>query len=181
MFDFGFSELLLIGAIALVVLGPERLPKAARMAGSLLGRAQNLIGGIKQELNAQIQMDELRQAKQEFESAAGSLKNEINHIGAETQSHLNEISDGLKVPAWERVPEMRTPADFGLDENGHPLPDFTHNNGETESSFFDAGYAAPTVGSRSFNTASIHKQAIQRKRDMRPRYRPKPHLRARRK
>ncbi len=44
MFDFGFSELLLIGVIALVVLGPERLPKAARMAGQLVGRVQRMVG-----------------------------------------------------------------------------------------------------------------------------------------
>ena len=66
MFDFGFSELLLIGVIALVVLGPERLPKAARMAGQLVGRVQRMVGNVKQELSSQLEMDELRRAKDEF-------------------------------------------------------------------------------------------------------------------
>ncbi|HRM21450.1 MAG TPA: Sec-independent protein translocase protein TatB, partial [Neisseria sp.] len=124
MFDFGFSELLLIGVIALVVLGPERLPKAARMAGQLVGRVQRMVGNVKQELSSQLEMDELRRAKDEFEATAHSVRDEIAGIGAQAQSDLHDISDGLspdKRPAWERLPEQRTPADFGVDEQGKPL------------------------------------------------------------
>ena len=119
MFDFGFSELLLIGVIALVVLGPERLPKAARMAGQLVGRVQRMVGNVKQELSSQLEMDELRRAKDEFEATAHSVRDEIAGIGAQAQRDLHDISDGLspdKRPAWERLPEQRTPADFGVDE-----------------------------------------------------------------
>ena len=83
MFDFGFSELLLIGVIALVVLGPERLPKAARMAGQLVGRVQRMVGSVKQELSSQLEMDELRRAKDEFEATAHSVRDEIAGIGAQ--------------------------------------------------------------------------------------------------
>ena len=94
MFDFGFSELLLIGVIALVVLGPERLPKAARMAGQLVGRVQRMVGNVKQELSSQLEMDELRRAKDEFESMGHSVSDEIAGIGAQAKNKLHDISDG---------------------------------------------------------------------------------------
>lgn len=177
MFDFGFSELLLIGVIALVVLGPERLPKAARMAGSLLGRVQRTVSSVKQELSAQIEMDELRKAKSEFESAAESLRDGLGSTGESLRKDLDDISDGLKVPAWERVPQQRTPADFGLDEHGNPLGSDHADNGR-----FD--YPMPSENphaSGGFHTVSLRRQAMQRKRDMRVRHRPKPQLRVRKK
>ncbi|MDO1510631.1 MULTISPECIES: Sec-independent protein translocase protein TatB [unclassified Neisseria] len=177
MFDFGFSELLLIGVIALVVLGPERLPKAARMAGSLLGRVQRTVSSVKQELSAQIEMDELRKAKSEFESAAESLRNGLGSTGESLRKDLDDISDGLKVPAWERVPQQRTPADFGLDEHGNPLGSDHADNGRLD-------YPMPSENphaSGGFHTVSLRRQAMQRKRDMRPRHRPKPQLRVRKK
>lgn len=120
MFDFGLSELLLIGVIALIVLGPERLPKAARAAGNMVGKLQRLVNSVKQELSVQVELEELRKAKQEFETAANEFKDQIKEVGNEAQSNLNQISDGLK--PWERLPEQRTPADFGVDESGLLLP-----------------------------------------------------------
>lgn len=119
MFDFGLSELMFIGVIALIVLGPERLPQAARTAGNLVGKLQRLVSSVKQELSVQAELDDLRKAKQEFESAAHQLQDELKTAGNEAQSNLNEISDGLK--PWERLPAQHTPADFGVDENGLPL------------------------------------------------------------
>lgn len=100
MFDFGLGELLLVGVVALIVIGPERLPKAARMAGNMVGKLQRLVSSVKQELNTQIELEELRKAKQEFESAASQFKDDLKDIGGNTQNDLNEISDGLK--PWER-------------------------------------------------------------------------------
>ena len=95
MFDFGLGELLLVGVVALIVIGPERLPKAARMAGNMVGKLQRLVSSVKQELNTQIELEELRKAKQEFESAASQFKDDLKDIGGNTQNDLNEISDGL--------------------------------------------------------------------------------------
>ncbi|QEY23618.1 Sec-independent protein translocase protein TatB [Neisseria animalis] len=128
MFDFGLSELLLVGAVALVVLGPERLPQAARMAGNLVGRLQRLVAGVKQELNTQVELEELRKAKQEFENAAAQFQEEVKHVGKDAQDSLNEITDGLK--PWERLPEQRTPADFGVDAQGNPLPEAGDNGSD---------------------------------------------------
>ena len=133
MFDFGLGELLLVGVVALIVIGPERLPKAARMAGNMVGKLQRLVSSVKQELNTQIELEELRKAKQEFESAASQFKDDLKDIGGDTQNDLNEISDGLK--PWERLPEQRTPADFGVDEHGNPLPQT--ESAQTEETVFD--------------------------------------------
>ena len=133
MFDFGLGELLLVGVVALIVIGPERLPKAARMAGNMVGKLQRLVSSVKQELNTQIELEELRKAKQEFESAASQFKDDLKDIGGNTQNDLNEISDGLK--PWERLPEQRTPADFGVDEHGNPLPQT--ESAQTEETVFD--------------------------------------------
>ncbi|MFC2707792.1 MAG: Sec-independent protein translocase protein TatB, partial [Neisseria sp.] len=65
MFDFGLGELLLVGVVALIVLGPERLPQAARTVGRLVGKLQGFVNNVKQELNTQAELDELRKVKQE--------------------------------------------------------------------------------------------------------------------
>lgn len=184
MLDFGFSELLLIGVIALVVLGPERLPKAARAAGNLLGRVQRMISSVKEELSAHADMEEWRKAKSEFESTAEQIRGEIANIGSAARQDFHKISDGLSVPVWERVPEQRTPADFGLDENGAPLQDASEeaqwDDYEMPSEKENNANRNYSYGN-SFHTASIRKQAIRRKRNARPRQRPQPQLRVRKK
>ena len=184
MVDFGFSELLLIGVIALVVLGPERLPKAARMAGQLVGRVQRMVGSVKQELSSQLDMDELRRAKDEFEATAHSVRDEIAGIGARAQSDLHDISDGLSPdtrPAWERLPEQRTPADFGVDEQGRPLAQNTQSAQDAAWQQYLMPSEKPHAAAHGFQTASLRQQAMRRKRDMRPRLRPQPQLRVRKK
>ena len=60
MFDIGFSELVLIGLVALIVIGPERLPRVARTAGHLLGRLQRYVSDVKADINREIQLEELK-------------------------------------------------------------------------------------------------------------------------
>ena len=131
MFDFGLGELLLVGVVALIVLGPERLPQAARTAGRLVGKLQGFVNNVKQELNTQAELDELRKVKQEFETAASEFRDGIKDLGNDAQKNLSDISDGLK--PWERLPEQKTPADFGVDELGNPLPDLASSSTENES------------------------------------------------
>ena len=70
MFDISFSELLVIGVIALVVIGPERLPKVARTVGHLLGRAQRYVSDVKGDIQREVELDELKKMKEEMENAA---------------------------------------------------------------------------------------------------------------
>ena len=77
MFDVGFSELVLIGIVALVVIGPERLPKVARMAGHLLGRMQRYVNDVKADINREIQLDELKKLRAEVQDTARDLEMNI--------------------------------------------------------------------------------------------------------
>jgi sec-independent protein translocase protein TatB len=74
MFDIGFSELVVIGVVALVVLGPERLPKVARTAGLLFGRLQRYVATVKADLNREMEMSELSRVKQEVQEAARAFE-----------------------------------------------------------------------------------------------------------
>lgn len=87
MIDFGFDKIALIGAVALVVLGPERLPRVARTVGHLLGKAQRYVSDVKAEVNRSIELEELKKMKSQFEDAARdveqSVSSEINQTTAE--------------------------------------------------------------------------------------------------
>ncbi len=225
MFDFGLGELILVGVIALIVLGPERLPEAARTAGRLIGRLQRFVGSVKQEFDTQIELEELRKAKQEFEAAAAQVRDSLKETGTDMEGNLHDISDGLK--PWDKLPEQRTPADFGVDEGGNPLPDTANtvsdgiadvmpsersdtsaetlgDNGQTGSAAerletdkdrawreyltapsspaaqtVEVSYIDTAVETPVPHTTSLRKQAISRKRDLRPKSRAKPKLRVR--
>ena len=74
MFDFGFSELMVIGAVALVVLGPERLPMVARTAGEWLGKAQRLVQQVKSDIEREAELSELKKIQQEAQNVADDLE-----------------------------------------------------------------------------------------------------------
>ena len=227
MFDFGLGELLLVGIVALIVLGPERLPEAARTAGRLIGRLQRFVGSVKQEFDTQIELEELRKAKQEFEAAAAQVRDSLKETGTDMEGNLHDISDGLK--PWDKLPEQRTPADFGVDEGGNPLPDTANtvsddisdvmpsersdtsaeplgDDGQTGSAAepsetdkdrawreYLTGSAAPvsnavevsyidtSADAPVLHITSLKKQAMNRKRDLRPKFHAKPKLRVRKK
>lgn len=90
MFDVGFSELVVIGIVALVVIGPERLPRVARTAGVLFGRLQRYVAQVKADVGREIEMSDLKQAKSEFESAARSFKAEVEAKGAEVEREIRD-------------------------------------------------------------------------------------------
>lgn len=100
MFDIGISELGVIGVVALIVLGPEKLPKVARTVGNLLGRAQRYMADVKSEVNRQMELDELRSMKSTVESAAQDIHNtvskNIGDVGQEFDSAWKEATAGLE-------------------------------------------------------------------------------------
>src|SRR5690606_23781405 len=77
MFDVSFTELMVIGVIALIVIGPERLPKVARTVGHLLGRAQRYVSDVKSDIQREIELDELRKFKSEMDEAADSMQSSL--------------------------------------------------------------------------------------------------------
>lgn len=91
MIDLGLTKLALIGAVALIVIGPKELPKVARMAGTLFGRAQRYISQVKSEVSREIEMEELRKMQKEVESAAQNFEQDIQKEFSEAQQELNEL------------------------------------------------------------------------------------------
>ncbi len=77
MFDIGFSELMVIGIVALIVIGPERLPKVARTLGHLLGRAQRYVNDVKSDINREIQLDELKKLQTQVTDSARALEDSV--------------------------------------------------------------------------------------------------------
>jgi sec-independent protein translocase protein TatB len=77
MIDFGFDKLALIGAVALIVIGPEKLPKVARTVGHLFGKAQRYVADVKAEVNRSIELDELKKMRSQFETAARDVESSV--------------------------------------------------------------------------------------------------------
>ena len=77
MIDFGFDKLALIGAVALIVIGPEKLPKVARTVGHLVGKAQRYVADVRAEVNRSIELDELKKMKTQFEDAARDVEQSV--------------------------------------------------------------------------------------------------------
>ncbi len=98
MIDLGLTKMAVIGVIALIVIGPEKLPKVARMAGNLYGRAQRYLNNVKSEVTREIELEELRNLQKEVQDAAHSIKSDVENSIAE---NLSEVQN-----AWHDTPAM---------------------------------------------------------------------------
>lgn len=95
MFDLGISKMALIGAVALIVIGPEKLPRVARTVGTLLGKAQRYVNDVKSEVNRSMELDELRKMKENVESAARDVENTIRTNSSDFEKDLNNQANGI--------------------------------------------------------------------------------------
>jgi sec-independent protein translocase protein TatB len=95
MFDVGFSEMLVIAIVALVVIGPERLPRVARTAGILFGRLQRYVAQVKSDIHREMEAADLGKVKTEFESAARSIKEDIESQAADAERGIREAQADL--------------------------------------------------------------------------------------
>ncbi len=106
MIDLGLSKIALIGVVALVVIGPERLPKVARMAGTLFGRAQRYINEVKSEVSREIELDELRKLHKDVQEAANNVEQTIAQDISEMEA---EVHTALSNPLLDTVtPDQMT-------------------------------------------------------------------------
>jgi len=116
MIDLGLSKLAVIGVVALIVIGPERLPKVARMAGTLYGRAQRYLHEVKSEVSREIEMEELRNLHKEVQETAHSFKTEVESFGAEVEntvsSHLGEVESAWRGDTASSSSSYVTPDDI---------------------------------------------------------------------
>lgn len=90
MFDLGFSELLVIGVVALIVIGPERLPKVARTAGAWMGRLNRYVSDVKQDINREMQLEELRKMQQEMKDSVQKYEILAEETGQEIKQELSQ-------------------------------------------------------------------------------------------
>jgi sec-independent protein translocase protein TatB len=99
MIDFGFDKIALIGAVALIVIGPEKLPKVARTMGHLLGKAQRYVSDVKAEVNRSIELDELKKMRTQFEDAARNVeqtvRSEVNEAKSAFENDWKDATAGL--------------------------------------------------------------------------------------
>ncbi|MEW9898858.1 Sec-independent protein translocase protein TatB [Chitinivorax sp. PXF-14] len=91
MFDISFGEMVVIGAVALVVIGPERLPKVARTLGHLVGRAQRYVAQVKADVSREIELDELRKVQGEISQAARQLEQQIHNEVQLAQAEVDKM------------------------------------------------------------------------------------------
>jgi sec-independent protein translocase protein TatB len=96
MFDVGFSELIVIGIVALVVIGPERLPKVARTVGVLMGRLQRYVAQVKTDINREMELSELSKVKTEFESAARSFQGDMEAKASDVEREIREAQGAIE-------------------------------------------------------------------------------------
>ena len=95
MFDIGFSEIVVIGVVALVVIGPERLPKTARTLGHLFGRLQRYVAEVKADISREMELDELRKLQREMQGAARDFQQSVTTAANEMQSGLRHVEREL--------------------------------------------------------------------------------------
>ena len=96
MFDIGFSELIVCGIVALVVIGPERLPKVARTLGVLFGRLQRYVTQVKADINREMELAELGKVKSEFENAARSFQSGVESHASEVEREMNDAKASIE-------------------------------------------------------------------------------------
>jgi sec-independent protein translocase protein TatB len=96
MFDIGFSELLVIGVVALIVIGPEKLPRVARTIGHLAGRLQRYVADVKADINREIELDELRKMRDSMQQAASEMQSAVDKEMSKTADDLNKSLEGEK-------------------------------------------------------------------------------------
>lgn len=114
MIDFGIDKLALIGAVALIVIGPERLPKVARTVGVLLGKAQRYVSQVQSEVNRSIELEELKKMKAGLETAASDVESAV-------YQNLDEVRH-----AGDGFHEGDRPGDDSIASSSHYTPSYSH-------------------------------------------------------
>jgi sec-independent protein translocase protein TatB len=105
MFDIAFTELMVIGVIALIVIGPEKLPRVARTVGHLAGRLQRYVSDVKADINREIELDELRKMRDSMQQAASNFESSVQSELNKTEAELNKsVDDVVEKKAEEPKP-----------------------------------------------------------------------------
>ena len=112
MIDLGVSKIALIGAVALIVIGPEKLPRVARTVGTLLGKAQRYVNDVKQEVSRSMELDELKKMKETVEGAARDVENSIQTHTSDFEKSWSEATateSSASLSGYESFPAYKHP------------------------------------------------------------------------
>ncbi len=105
MIDLGISKLALIGAVALIVIGPEKLPRVARTVGTLLGKAQRYVADVKAEVNRSMELDELKKMKESVETAARDVEQSVRTGASDFEKQWSDaVGESQVTPALAEPP-----------------------------------------------------------------------------
>lgn len=122
MLDIAFSEIVVIAVVALIVIGPERLPKVARTLGHMFGRLQRYVNEVKADINREMELDELRKLRSEVQSAAHEFESSINKAAQDVETGVRSVETEFSeagtaqaapaavAPAAAAVPDATAPA-----------------------------------------------------------------------
>lgn len=103
MFDVGFSEIVVIMVVALVVIGPDRLPAVARTMGKWMGGFQRYINRIKMDINTSMELEELRALERKVKAEAEALERTVQQAGSDINQQVQKLEKGLEQPVPDTV------------------------------------------------------------------------------
>ena len=125
MFDIAFSEIVVIAVVALIVIGPERLPKVARTLGHMFGRLQRYVNDVKADINREMELDELRKLQSQVQSAARDIEQSVTHAAhsvengvRSVESELNQAASGSNVATPPAPSTAGDPAPTPKEDSG---------------------------------------------------------------
>jgi sec-independent protein translocase protein TatB len=116
MFDIGFSELVVIGVVALIVIGPEKLPKTARTLGHLFGRLQRYVSDVKADISREMELEELRKLQTQVQNAARDIETSVSAAARDVETGVRKVESELSATAVDSTPAplpASTPTDAG--------------------------------------------------------------------
>ena len=105
MIDLGLEKMIVIGAVALIVIGPEKLPRVARTVGTLLGKAQRYVNDVKADINREIELDELRKMRDSMQQAASEVQTSVDKELSSTADDLNKSLEAAKPTQEQKEPK----------------------------------------------------------------------------
>ena len=174
MFDFGFSEMLIIGTIALVVLGPERLPMVARTAGEWIGKAQRFVAQVKSDIDRETELSELKRIQDEAKALADDVKSTVEKSAAEIEKDVQSAADDAKKAADDAGKALKEAEDsvtsttqtaaasndeisdfYGWSDSSDPEPSYQWSEPKTFAKRYDAG---PSVDELAQEIAKLRRE-----------------------
>ena len=111
MFDFSLAELVVVMVVALIVIGPERLPKVARTLGHLYGRAQRYVNGVKADISRDMAMDDYRQLQQKIQAEASALQQSVQQAAQTVDQQVQQINRAVAEPLHETPLPLKPPVE----------------------------------------------------------------------